>query len=178
MGGSEVLTSVVNWSVVGWSLNEKWSVDKCSEVKWTEGLSNSVSITITKYIDHMKFAACMALSLIIFFHILLFPFCIIVYNLSYVCLIYTLLFNCVNYVFLLLCLCILIVMYVPFCILGFTVLFCVVFVRKCVLYCCHRVSTQLQLTNTQGEQKVSVHLMITVQKTRKNILNSFNHLPW
>jgi hypothetical protein len=30
----------------------------------------------------------------------------------------------------------------------------------------------------QGEQKVSVHLMITIQKTRKNILNSFNHLPW
>jgi hypothetical protein len=29
----------------------------------------------------------------------------------------------------------------------------------------------------QGDQKVSVHLMITVQKTRKNILNSFNHLP-
>jgi hypothetical protein len=30
----------------------------------------------------------------------------------------------------------------------------------------------------QGDQKVSVHLMITVQKTCKNILNSFNHLPW
>jgi hypothetical protein len=29
----------------------------------------------------------------------------------------------------------------------------------------------------QGDLKVSVHLMITVQKTRKNILNSFNHLP-
>jgi hypothetical protein len=29
----------------------------------------------------------------------------------------------------------------------------------------------------QGDQKVSVHLMITVQKTRKNILNNFNHLP-
>jgi hypothetical protein len=27
------------------------------------------------------------------------------------------------------------------------------------------------------DQKVSVHLMITGQKTRKNILNSFNHLP-
>jgi hypothetical protein len=30
----------------------------------------------------------------------------------------------------------------------------------------------------QGDQKVSAHLMITVQKTRKNILNSFSHLPW
>jgi hypothetical protein len=29
----------------------------------------------------------------------------------------------------------------------------------------------------QGDQKVSMHLMITIQKTRKNILNSFNHLP-
>jgi tRNA A37 methylthiotransferase MiaB len=28
----------------------------------------------------------------------------------------------------------------------------------------------------QGDRKVSVHLTITVQKTRKNILNSFNHL--
>ena len=26
-----------------------------------------------------------------------------------------------------------------------TVLFCVLFVCKCVLYCCHRVATQLQL---------------------------------
>jgi hypothetical protein len=30
---------------------------------------------------------------------------------------------------------------------------------------------------TQGDQKVSVHLMITAHKTSKNILNSFNHLP-
>jgi hypothetical protein len=28
--------------------------------------------------------------------------------------------------------------------------------------------------NIQGDQKVSVHLMITVQKTRKNILNCLN----
>jgi hypothetical protein len=58
-----------------------------------------------------------------------------------------LLFNFVNYVFFLLCVCILIVMYVPFWVVCFIVLFCVLFVCKCVLYYCHRVSTQLQLTN-------------------------------
>jgi hypothetical protein len=35
---------------------------------------------------------------------------------------------------------------VVLCIIFF-VLFCVLFVCKCVLYCCHRVSTQLQLRN-------------------------------
>jgi len=63
-----------------------------------------------------------------------------------------LLFNFVNYVPLLLCLCIIIiiiviVVYVPFCVFCFIVSFCVLFVCKCVLYYCHRVSTQLQLTN-------------------------------
>jgi len=42
---------------------------------------------------------------------------------------------------------ILIVMYVPFWVFRFIVLFCVLFVCKCVLYYRHRVSTQLQLTN-------------------------------
>jgi hypothetical protein len=58
-----------------------------------------------------------------------------------------LLFNFVNYVFLFLCLCILIVMYVLFCVFCFSVLFYVLFVFKFVLYYCHRMSTQLQLTN-------------------------------
>jgi hypothetical protein len=55
-----------------------------------------------------------------------------------------LLFNGVNYVFLSLCLCVLIVMYVTFCVVCFIVLFRVLFVCKCVMYDCHRVSTQLQ----------------------------------
>ena len=56
-------------------------------------------------------------------------------------------FYCYEYIFLLLCLYILIVMNVPFCVFCFIVLFCVLFVCKCVLYCCHGVSTKLQLTN-------------------------------
>jgi hypothetical protein len=54
-------------------------------------------------------------------------------------------FYCYVYVLLCLGLGIFIVMYVLFCVFCFTVLFCVLFVRKFVLYYCHRVSTQLQL---------------------------------
>jgi hypothetical protein len=41
-----------------------------------------------------------------------------------------------------------------------------------------QVGKEIANTIVQGDQKVSVHLMITVENTRKNILNSFNHLPW
>jgi hypothetical protein len=52
-----------------------------------------------------------------------------------------LLLNFVNYVLLLLFLRILNAMCVIFSIFYFIVLFCVLFVCKCVLYYCHRVST-------------------------------------
>jgi hypothetical protein len=46
------------------------------------------------------------------------------------------------------------------CIVGF-VSFCVLFVCKCVLYYCHRVATQLQLTN------ISYHLVSTLPQQSK-----------
>jgi hypothetical protein len=51
------------------------------------------------------------------------------------------------------CLCTVIVPYVPFWVFFLIVLLCVLFVCKCVLYYCYRVSTQLQLTNISYQVK-------------------------
>ena len=76
---------------------------------------------------------------------------------SYCCLMYS--YCCVMNLYC--CLCTLIVMYVLFWVFRFIVLFCASFVCKCVLYYCHRVSTQLQLTNVY-------HIIYLLRKLRKD----------
>ena len=119
---------------------------------------------------YVKFAAYRAFSFITFFHVLLVPFFIIVHTCMVVCFVYfcklcifIVIFMysyCYVYAFLLLCM---------FCSVYslFIVLFYVMLVCKCVLYFCHRVSTQLQLTN------ISYHILNSGQRSQqhKTLLN-------
>jgi len=71
-----------------------------SVVKWSEDLSDKVSIIIRRYIDHMKIAVYMVVS---FNHILSYSYGSVLYHCIYGCMFCMLLFNFVSYVFLLLC---------------------------------------------------------------------------
>jgi hypothetical protein len=163
MRGSEVSASVVEWSVVGWSI-----------VKCSKGLSNRVSNIIRRYIDHMKFCClygfffCLSHSFIF----LCFHF-VSLYIWSMFCM---LLFHFLNYAPVLLRLCILIFMYVLFCVFCFIVLFCVLFVCKCVPYYCHRVSTQLQFTNISISTKQDIWISTRIHE--HNIWSKNSRIPY
>jgi len=72
-----------------------------SVLKWSECLSNGVSVIIRRYRDHMKFACCLYACFM--YHILSYSYGSILYHCIYGCLFCMHLFNFVNYVFLLLC---------------------------------------------------------------------------
>jgi hypothetical protein len=70
-------------------------VDKCGEMKCSEGLSNRASNIIRRYIDQVKFAAYM----VFVYHILSYSFGYSFYNFIYGCVFCMFLLNCVNYEF-------------------------------------------------------------------------------
>jgi len=79
-------------------------------------------------------------------------------------------------------LCVLIVTYVPFWVFCFIVLFWVLFVYKCVLCYCHRMSTQSQLRNISDSYQTSflstkLHMFSKVQTTVFSPRNVCRYLP-
>ena len=144
MGGNEVSTSGVKCSEVEWSrvkcswlkIKWKWSVDKFSEVEWS-----GVKVLVT---------GCLPLSedIYVIWSLLLIWLFRLSHSVIFFWFHFVLLYIwfCVLWASVQFCkLCILTVKYVPFCVFCFIVPFCVLFVCKCVLYCCHWVSTQSQL---------------------------------
>jgi len=131
-----------------------WSV-----VKWNEGLRDMVSVIIRSYTEHIKFYWFLRITLVLL--------CFIVNMVCFVCfclILYIMYSHCYVYVFLLFCLCILIIMCVPFWVLCFIVLFCVLFVCKCVMYYCHRMSTQLQLSNIYIYLHIYMYISYHIQQ--------------
>jgi len=115
-----------------------WVV-KCSGVERGEGFSNRVFIIISVYIYKTSHEVCCWYGSFVY-HILLVLFCIIVYMVvCFVCFCLILLIVYYYYYYYYVC-----------SVLGicFIVLFCVLFVCKCVLDYCHRVSTQMQLNTS------------------------------
>jgi hypothetical protein len=67
--------------------------------------------------------------------------------------------------------------YILFCVFCFIVLFCALFMCKCVLYYCHRVSTQLQLTNISISINGTIFGKKKVLNTKCVFWFSYNFCP-
>jgi hypothetical protein len=139
-----------------------------SEVEWSVVGWNEVKVLVTWCLSLLENVEIIRSSLFIWlfrssYSIIFLWFCL--YHFIYGYMFCMLLFNFVNYVFLFLCILIFMCMY-TYCyvcsVLGilFIVLFCVLFVCKCVLYYCHRVSSQLQLTKISSYRIINKNIFI------------------
>ena len=118
---------------------------KYSQVQWS-GVKVLVTVCLSLSEDIQIIYSLLLIWLFGLSHSFIFFWFHSFYHCIYGCKFCMLLFNFVYYVILLLCLGILLVMYVLLCVFCFIALFCLWFLCKCVLYNCHRVTTQLHLT--------------------------------
>jgi hypothetical protein len=72
---------------------------RCSEVKCSEGLSNTVSNIVRRHIDHMKFAAYVAFPSVTFLFVTILALYISFVYFRFMCMFCIVLFSCANYVF-------------------------------------------------------------------------------